>query len=256
VLDKAIPAAAHKFFFDPALEWFPDRSAWIVSGHIYDRESERVVMIIHGRFGHDLQIRVIDRDHLLGHFPHSENVLEMVRIPWDRISASLQLLADGGPALLTPNEPVGIDIELAGLRGDQGQTAGEITAALETRLQEFGFRVGQGAATFFKLRFSERAGDNLPIYERQSPFDFRGRDTGRTVREAEGSLVIELIAKDEVLWRDSIEASSSRSFREEINDATVRKSMIENVTRRINDLRFPYFVPESKEHVALPIVIQ
>jgi ribosomal protein S27E len=256
VLDKPFPSASHKFFFDPALDWFPDRSAWIVSGHVFDRKSERVVLVVHQSFGDDLLIRAIDRDHLLANFPHNKNVLELVRIPWDRINASLKLLEEGAPALLSPNEPVSIDIELSGLRGNQSQTVAMITEALGKRLEQVDIRVARDCPTFFKLRFSEQAGDSVPIYERQSPFDFRGSDTGRTVREAEGSLVVELVAKGETIWRDTIEATSSSSFREEINDASVRNSMVENLTRRINNLRFPYFVPESKDHLALPIVIQ
>ena len=93
------------------------------------------------------------------------------------------------------------------------------------RLQNDGIRVEAGRPTTFRLRFSENAGDTLPIYERQNPFDFQGRDTGRTATEAEGSLVVELVAGDKTLWRDTISASSSRSFREEINDTTVRNNI-------------------------------
>ena len=158
--------------------------------------------------------------------------------------------------MLSPASPVSLNIELAGLRGSQGETVGMITEALGKRLEQVGIRVAPDCPTFFNLRFSEKAGDSVAIYERQSPFDFRGRDTGRTVREAEGSLVVELVAKGEVIWRDSIKATSGTSFREEINTSSVRKSMVANIVRRMNDLRLPYFVPESSDHVALPIVIQ
>jgi len=133
-VDQMLPTASHKFFFDPALDWLPDRSGWIISGHVFDRTAGRIVMIIHPKFGDDLLIRALDRDHLLVDLPHNSNVLEVVSIPWDQINKSLKLLEGGAPALLSPASPVSLNIELAGLRGSQGETVGMITEALGKRL--------------------------------------------------------------------------------------------------------------------------
>jgi len=32
--------------------------------------------------------------------------------------------------------------------------------------------------------------------------------------------------------------------------------MLENLTRQIAELNFPYFIPESKDDLALPVVIE
>jgi len=256
VFDDLIPRVQHVFFFDPTFDWLPDNSGWIVSGHIVDRETKRIVMAIRMPFADDPIFFPLDRDRLVGAFPHDPDVLQVIEIPWDRIHASLQLLEDSAPALLSPADPISIGLELKGLRGDAAATESVLTEALSKRLQADGLQVAAGRPTAFRLRFSEQAGDTLPIYERQSPFDFRGRNTGRTATEVEGSLVVELVAGGQVLWRDTIKATSSSSFREAINDTTIRTSMLENLARQMNRLSIPYFIPESKEHLALPVVIE
>jgi hypothetical protein len=69
--------------------------------------------------------------------------------------------------------------------------------------------------------------------------------------------VLELWAAGEAapLWRGTLTASSSRSFSEEITDATVRKSMLEHLGRQLDGLEIPYFLPKSKDTLALPAVI-
>jgi hypothetical protein len=153
---------------------------------------------------------------------------------------------------------VSINIQLAATRGDQQETARAIGDALVARLARDGVRVERGKPAVFQVKFGETAGDLLPIYERQSLFDRRGRDTGRRATEAKGSLVIELLVEGEAqpLWRDTIDAANSSSFNEEINDATVRKSMLENLGREIHELNIPYFIPKSEELLALPVVIE
>ena len=64
---------------------------------------------------------------------------------------------------------------------------------------------------------------------------------------------MELVGKGETILWDKIEASSSKRFTAEINDAMLRNNMLKKLTGRIEDLRFPYFIPESKEHLALPL---
>ena len=49
---------------------------------------------------------------------------------------------------------------------------------------------------------------------------------------------------------------SARSFREEITDATVRKSMLEHLAKQLSGLDMPYFIPKAKETVALPAVVE
>ena len=256
VFNAVIPQVQHAFFFDPTFDWLPDGSGWIISGHVYDRRTKRIVFAIRTPFGDDPLFFPLDRNRLVGAFPHDPDALQVIDIPWDRINASMRLLDEKAPAILSPNEPVSIDILLAGRRTGAGPTEMMFVDALSKRLMYDGIRVEAGQSTYFCLRFSEKAGDTLAIYERQSPFDFFGHDTGRTATEVAGLMVVELIADGETLWRDTIGASSSRHFDEAINNATIRKSMLENVTRGMNQLSIPYFIPKSPDHMALPIVLK
>ena len=81
---------------------------------------------------------------------------------------------------------------------------------------------------------------------------------GKTATESKGAATLELIAADEKtpLWRASLTASSARSFTEEINDASIRKSMLEHLTRQLNGMDIPYFIPKSRDVVALPAVVE
>jgi hypothetical protein len=49
---------------------------------------------------------------------------------------------------------------------------------------------------------------------------------------------------------------SARSFKEEITDATVRKSMREHLAKQLSGTDMPYFIPKSKDTVALPAVVE
>jgi len=133
-----------------------------------------------------------------------------------------------------------------------------IGTSLTQRLARDGIRAEKECPTYFRLKFAEEAGDELPIYERQSRWDFRGQDTGQTATEAKGSLIVELIVpgRDKPIWRETLSALSSRSYDGDINDATVRKSMLESLGRQISLLSFPYYIPESEDLPALPLVIE
>ena len=153
-------------------------------------------------------------------------------------------------------------LQLAEFLSAQGVKDDAVSIANPQLFAELDRLVGSLKPEQWKAYLRWRVGDAMAPYMakpwRDASFDFRGRDTGRKVAEAEGSLVVELIVEGEEqpLWRDTIQATSSRSFREEINDASVRKSMLENVTHRIAELNFPYFIPKSPELLALPAVVE
>jgi hypothetical protein len=257
-LDEPLDQLPSMAFWEHEIQWLPDKSGWIISGNVFDRATKRIVFGVRKEFGKETKVHALDRDRLLGAFPHNPGELTAIQVPWDRIAASLKAMHEGADAILSPSTPVSINIQLTGLRGDQQETARAIGDALVQRLARDGVKVERGKATTFQIKFTESAGDQLPIYERQNPFDFRGHDTGRTATEAKGVLVIEMLVQgqNQPLWRDTLNASNSTSFREEINDATVRKSMLENLSRDIAELNVPYFIPKSEELLALPVVIQ
>ena len=246
-------------FWEHSLQWLPDKSGWLVSGHIVDRESKRPVVGVRKSFGGDLRVWLYDSDHLVGAFPNNAGELQSYVIPWKEIRKSIALMNDSAASFLGPAQAVSINIDFGGqLAGDANQTAGLIAEALGQRLKRDGIKVSNGQQTTFHLRFSEKTGDTLPIYERQSRFDFRGRDTGRTATERKGSLVVELTTEGQEtpLWREALNASSARSFRDDINDANIRKTMMESLTGQISALYLPYFIPKDEEHLALPVVFQ
>ncbi|MDB5353829.1 MAG: hypothetical protein JWN24_282 [Phycisphaerales bacterium] len=242
---------------ESTLQWLPDKSGWLVNGYVIDRDLKRPIIAIQKQFARAARVCVWDSEHLIGAMSKNAAQLESYPIPWKDIRQSIALMHNADATLLGPSRPVSISAEFAG-QVEDAQTGQLIADALEQRLKRDGIKVAPGSDTVFHLRLSEAAGDTLPIHERQSPFDFRGRDTGRTIAERQGSLVIELTAKGESspLWRETIAATSARSFREEINDASVRKSMIESLTRQLHELSVPYFVPKDQKSLALPVIIQ
>jgi hypothetical protein len=244
-------------FWENTLQWFPDRSAWLIENEIFHRETGRVVLSVRGGFASDTELFVYDDKHLMGTFPDSPKELKVREIPWEQIHTSLAAMSGGDEALLRPKMPVRVEVNLGELHGDQQTTVNLIQAALERRLSRDEIPVSPQGATVFRLKFAETAGDTLPIYERQSLFDIRGRDTGRTMTEAKGTLVVELLVpgQETPIWREVLQAMSSRSFNEEITQQAVRDSMLGFLQAELNDLEFPYFIPKSNDLLALPVVI-
>ena len=258
IMDDKLDLPPGIAFWNHSIQWLPDNSGWLVTGHLYDRSTRRIVLGFRSEFGSKNHVWVMDKDHLLGAYGRNAGALEVIQIPWSDIHNSLKALADKAPAHLAPGQAVSLQMQLTGLGGDQAETMRLITEAFIRRLERDGLTLASGQKTVFRVRFSEAAGDTLPIYERQSPFDFRGHDTGRTATERKGNMVLEMIVEGEPqpLWRDTISASSSRSFREDINDSTIRQSMLDSLTYRIGELNIPYFIPKSPDLYALPIVVE
>jgi hypothetical protein len=258
VVDAAVPLPR---WVGPngTLQWLPDSSGWLVNGFVFDRATKRVLVGTRVPLGAATTPHLLDQNRLIGVFGSSgtRERLRVVTIPWDRVRTSVQAMEAKADAFLAPGRPVALDFQLTGLRGDEAETRNLLGKALAARLNRDGLPVAAQAQTVLRLRLTEKAGDVLPIVERQSPFDFKGRDTGRTATEVSGAAVLELWAAGEAtpLWRDSLSAGSSRSFSEEINDATVRKSMLDNLGHQFDHVNLPYFVPKSKDVLALPVVL-
>ncbi len=241
-----------------SIHWFGEKDAWLLGTDLFDRKASKVVLSVRRSFLHTPTIHVQDDNHLVGTFSSKPNEIQTVAIPWDAIRASLEDLEKKAPALLSPAEPVSIVFELGSLRGDQNKTVRELGDALKARLEKDGLEVESGKSTFFRIRFSEKAGDSVPVYERQSPFHWDDRDTGQRVHEAEGKLVVELVVpgRDQPVWRDTLAAGSDSSYDGNVTELVVRDSMVENLANRMDDLNFPYFIPKSDDLLALPVVLQ
>ncbi|MGL6096475.1 MAG: hypothetical protein ACRC7O_11845, partial [Fimbriiglobus sp.] len=201
--------------------------------------------------------RLLDQDRIAAVVGDGRS-LEFIPIPWDKLKASLRRLGDPAAADLTPAVPVALDVVLTAGRGDAAATTKLISEAITTRLGLDGLRVAPGGSVVVRVNLTEVAGETLPIVETSSPFDFRGRPTGRTATEAKGAAVVEILAKGktEPLWRGKLEAGSSRSFREDITNDTIRQSMLDHITYQLRGLDIPYFVPKGGDGCPLPVVVR
>ena len=202
-------------------------------------------------------MHVLDNDHIVGTLADNKEELSVMTVPWELIQKSIDQIETGGPAILSPDKPVSVEIKLGQVRGGT-DVLQSIQTAIAQRLARDGMQVAPNQSTVFRLRFAEEPGDILPIFERQSPFDFFGHDTGRTMQQVNGTLVVELYTagQQQPLWRDTIRSQSSRLFTEAITDENIRKSMLRSMIFSIADLDFPYYLPESDEFVGLPIVVR
>lgn len=235
------------------LEWLPDGSGLLLNGYLIERKSRRILLGIRTPSGSYVNPHLLDRNRVAGTFGGSGEHLNSVTIPWDDINASLAALDAAAPALLTPAEPVSVEVEAP------DEAVRELVVdALVQRLARDGLTVRPGQPARLRVRISEQAGDSLPIYERQSRYDLRGRDTGRTATEVHGAAVLEWTRQGhaEPLWRGHLTAASGRSFTEEISDLTIRQSMLEEIRRQLSGLDIPWFIPDSPDLVALPVVIE
>jgi hypothetical protein len=240
------------------LEWQADGSGWLVNGYLFDRASKRITLSIRVPFAADIMPHLLDKGRVVGVFGDDKGKLQTFAIPTEKLAASLKVMAAKGPSHLAPGKAVSIDLQLAGMRGDAAETQKALTDALTRRLARDGITVAAGQPTVLRLKLAEEAGDTLPIFERQSAFDFRGTDTGKKATEAKGAAVLEIVGMGETapLWRGHLTAMSSRSFREEITDAAVRKSMLDHLTRQLSGMDMPYFIPKGKDTLALPAVVE
>lgn len=235
------------------LEWLPDGSGLLLNGYLIERKSRRILLGIRTPSGSYVNPHLLDGNRIAGTFGGSGEHLNSVTIPWSDIDASLAALDAAAPALLTPAEPVSLEVE-----APDEAVRKLVVDALVQRLARDGLTVRPGQPARLRVRISEQAGDSLPIYERQSRYDLRGRDTGRTATEVHGAAVLEWTRQGhaEPLWRGHLTAASGRSFTEEISDLTIRQSMLEEIRRQLSGMDIPWFIPDSPDLLALPAVIE
>jgi hypothetical protein len=240
------------------IQWMPDGKSWLVGGNLVERITGRVLLAFEKKFASDVQLLVHDQNTILGRLGSAPNIISKVEVPWDKISRAQQAIADKEPALIAPYQAVDIRLEFGDTLGALGDARKSIIDAVKSRLNRDGIEYEVGAANYFKLRFSEALGDTLPIFERQSVFGGRGRDTGKTMTETKGSLVVEFFAAGaaQPAWREVLDAKSSRRFRQEINAQSVRESMLDRLSRELEQMQFPYFMPTDEKLPALPMIIK
>ncbi|MFO0816593.1 MAG: WD40 repeat domain-containing protein [Pirellulales bacterium] len=234
--------------------WLPEKAGWIVNGLLVDRASKRTVLQFRG----SSTMAVLDKDRLVGRMGDRDAPITQFTIPWTDLRKAVQALNAKTPAILAPYQPVSLDVKVEQTRGDAAEFARLVREAMTKRLQRDGIQVREGQPTVIRVVVSEKAGEQIPIFERNSRFDFRGRDTGRKVAESEGAASIEILVAGQAdpLWRDSLRSSSARNFDKEITDETVRESMVQHMTSGLNRLSIPYFIPQAEDILALPTTVE
>jgi hypothetical protein len=250
IYDIPIPDVSRGF--DSNFYWLPDKSGWIVNGLLIDRASKRTVM----QFKGNPSVAVIDKERLVGRFGEDATKIEQFTIPWEEIRKSVKAMDAKEAAIIASYQPVSVEVVVEKARGDAAELQRVVLEGITKRLERDGVAVKEGQATKVRVTISESAGEQLPIFERTSRFDFRGHDTGRKATEAKSEASIEVIAGGEAIWRDRLQSSNATSFDKEITDATVRQSMLERLSSQLNRLNLPYFIPKSEELLALPVTVQ
>jgi hypothetical protein len=240
---------------EEGLTWAPDGSGWLLAGqYLVDRRSKKLVWVLPVHYRVNPAARFLDASHVLASGDGVQ--LRVWEIPWAAIRKSLAAMSDKTPSLVRPGQSVTLAVNVTGAIGDPQQAKTMIVEALTKRLARDKIKVADGQAAVLSVRLAEKQGEALKIVEKQNPFDIHGHDTGRTAREASGDLVVELLssAGGEPFWSQTLRAESGRSFNEDINDQTMRKSMLEQLTRRMSGLELPYFVPATTEVDPLPVI--
>ena len=258
VVNKPFSLIQKNAFWENDIQWLPDGQAWLVGGNLVERSSGRILLAFAEKFATDVHMLIHDQNTILGRLGSEPNKISKVEIPWGDIKEAQQAIEDKVPALIAPNQAVDIRIEFGKTLGTAGEAKKLIIEAVQKRLKRDGINFKPGSPNYFQLRFSESKGDTLPIYQRQSRFDFRGHDTGREISESKGSLVVEFYGSDsdKPAWREVLDATNSRSFSEEINSKSVRASMLKRLSTELGRMHIPYFMPKDDSLLALPMVFK
>ena len=252
--DRLIPRVQHVLFFRSRFDWLPDASGWVVCGHVFERNSQRCVLAIRTPFAQTPLYYPVDRDHLVGIFPREPNVLQMLPIPWKEIEASQALLEQGAPAFLIPGQPVRIQVSASGLQGLGPAPDQLLRDALTRRLAQEGIPAASEAAATFWIRTVKNPEDARPDYERQTIARLRGGGTTASPTDFRNALVVELESSGNILWRDTIRPVTLQNVSSAMKSADTPERRLETMARAFDELNLPYFIPESPQHPALPLV--
>lgn len=255
-LDIPIPGGGSAF---ASLQWLPDGSGWLADGRLIERDFQRVVLAIHQSqhmAASPEPFHFLDRQRLLvvrGRVA-SDLELKVLRIPWQAIQESKQLLDTRQPAMLSPGTPVEVQVEIRNARGETAAALAAMREAFVKRLAAAGISISnEPAAVIFKLTLSEAAG------QRQRVVDFHSaekRDLGIVLTQALGTLSIELLPAGATtpIWRETLNARSGNLIDDDVSDQALRRLMLTGVYGQIEGLEMPYFIPSDKNHAELPLV--
>lgn len=238
----------------PNFVWLPDGSGWLCDIHLIDRRSKQCVYRLHHSYLGRLPFRFADRNYLIGGFPHDEHHISALPIPWNAINKSLQAFESGAPAYVGRKSPIGIQVEVQGVQRNPDETKRLLIASLTRRMTQIGIPVANDARATFRLRLVATREDELTLRQPGRQKAFGPPAETRTVRPVLGTLHAALYVpgKSQPFWEDRAKALSSLEYHLLTDDDTLERTMLNQVAGIVENLHFPYFVPESSDLVVLP----
>ena len=257
-LNQTFLPVQDKAFWENDLQWLPDGNSWLIGGNLVDRSNGDVLLASEVPFGEDVILFVHDQNTLLGRLGSKPNQLSKCRIPWEEIQRSRKAIEEKTPAYIAPYVPVDVRFDLSNAEAPVEEVEKKLGAALRNRLARSRVDCQPGSPNYLQLTFSESEGETLAIIERRGIWDRRGKQTGETATEMNGVLIIEFCVEGrlEPLWRQTLRGSSSRSIEGEINQQSIRESMLSMLAVQLAKMHFPYFMPKDENLTPLPVMLK
>jgi hypothetical protein len=248
-------------FHGSQIDWAPNGKAWLLAGRLLiDRESLRPLWVLKAGWIHSARARFLDSDHIVATMGDSSHQrLTSLPIPWAKLNASLAALNSSTPAYLRPGQSISVQVKLGEVRhGDPETTKTELGKVALEKMKQLGVSVGSSQPLILLVYYTEKAGETVAVYERRNRFDFRGTDTGQRVEDTKASIQISLweSGAKQPLWKGKLQAGSASSYKDDINEQTVRDSTFKNASNQLRGIMFPYFMPKDPNLVSLPAVTE
>lgn len=247
------PAASVSGTESPALQWFVDRSALLVSGSILDRETGRVVLTTVSDKAKRTSVSVYDDDHLVCVLRNSPTQLSIVPIPWQTISDALQNIEDVDSALLAVGSSVSLQVLVTDLLPGGSSELEDVRQTFTEALTLEGLKIEQGRSTIFRISVTAEADKKTSILDRLMPLQQRADAAAADRVPKSDCVVLELFTSIETsapIWRVNLGALADLG----LVDAP-KRVIADKLMALITEVNFPYFIPRDEQAVGLPIVI-
>lgn len=235
----------------PTVQWFAGHNAWLVGSDVYDRDTQRsIVTSIGSADGSEIQI--FDDSSLCGRFASAPLQISVRPIPWQQIARSLMAMKNDQESAIRPGVNVSLHLQLIGTAGRHDK---ELRKLLRERLVAAGLSVADGDRVRLTARITELEEQFTPNLSSQIPSD--GGLSGVIEPQTGRLLVVEIRTPGalEPVWSASLGDVSGL-----LNDAGAsqveRQEIMRQVSSKIDALPIPYYVPDSFELIALPVVLQ
>lgn len=209
-----------------SVQWFDQRSAWLVNGSVIDAKHRQIVLAVPHGDQQKAMIALQDDDHLMSTIRTDVTNVYRRRIPWELIDKSLNAMADDETSLLKPGSSVQLTIEIEDGNGTGVVLRPLLENAIKQRLAADRIAVDNNAPLTFKLT------------------------SRRGLQQNGEATVLELIdaQSSRLVWY--AELGQSLNIDPEIFET--RRQAAEAIATRIASLAIPYYVPSDSDRIMLP----